>query len=170
MRVRGIQSGFDFLQQPAGFAISESLWEFDSAETYAKAFLIGLSNTLRVAIVGIVLATILGTLVGIGRLSRNFLVRSLCTAYVELFRNVPLLLQLFIWYFVLTRVPAADRRGAAAVAERLLQQERPAVSDSGVGDGPRLAGGWASSAAASRRGSGRVSRAAGTRTRDRCCR
>jgi general L-amino acid transport system permease protein len=108
MRVRGIQSGFDFLQQPAGFAISESLWEFDSAETYAKAFLVGLSNTLRVAVAGIVL-TVLGTLVGIGRLSRNFLVRSLCTAYVEVFRNVPLLLQLFIWYFVLTEfLPPID--------------------------------------------------------------
>ena len=109
MRVRGIQSGFDFLLQPAGFAISESLWEFDSAETYAKAFLIGLSNTLRVAIVGIVLATLLGTLVGIGRLSRNFLVRRLCGVYVESFRNVPLLLQLFIWYFVLTEfLPPID--------------------------------------------------------------
>ena len=109
MRVRGIQSGFDFLLQPAGFAISESLWEFDSAETYAKAFLIGLSNTLRVAIVGIVLATVLGTLVGIGRLSRNFLVRRLCGVYVESFRNVPLLLQLFIWYFVLTEfLPPID--------------------------------------------------------------
>ena len=109
MRVRGIQSGFDFLQQPAGFAISESLWQFDSAETYARAFLTGLSNTLRVAIVGIVLATITGTLVGIGRLSRNFLLRSLCTAYVEAFRNVPLLLQLFIWYFILTEfLPPID--------------------------------------------------------------
>jgi len=109
MRVRGIQSGFDFLLQPAGFAISESLFEFDSAETYAKAFLIGLSNTLRVAVVGIVLATIVGTLVGVGRLSRNFLVRSLCGAYVESFRNVPLLLQLFIWYFVLTEfLPPID--------------------------------------------------------------
>jgi general L-amino acid transport system permease protein len=109
MRVRGIQSGFDFLSQPAGFAISESLFEFDSAETYARAFLIGLSNTLRVAIVGIVLATVVGTLVGIGRLSRNFLVRTLCSAYVESFRNVPLLLQLFIWYFVLTEfLPPID--------------------------------------------------------------
>jgi general L-amino acid transport system permease protein len=109
MRVRGIQSGFDFLQQPAGFAISESLWEFDSSETYLKAFLVGLSNTLRVAIVGIVLATLLGTLIGIGRLSKNFLVRSLCTAYVEAFRNVPLLLQLFIWYFILTEfLPPID--------------------------------------------------------------
>jgi general L-amino acid transport system permease protein len=109
MRVRGIQSGFDFLLQPAGFAISESLFEFDSAETYAKAFLIGLSNTLRVATVGIVLATIVGTLVGIGRLSKNFLLRSACGVYVEAFRNVPLLLQLFIWYFMLTEfLPPID--------------------------------------------------------------
>jgi His/Glu/Gln/Arg/opine family amino acid ABC transporter permease subunit len=109
MRARGIQSGFDFLQQPAGFAISESLWEFDSSDSYAKAYLTGLSNTLRVALLGIVLATITGTLVGIGRLSRNFLIRSLCTAYVELFRNVPLLLQLFIWYFIFTEfLPPID--------------------------------------------------------------
>jgi general L-amino acid transport system permease protein len=109
MRARGIQSGFDFLQQPAGFAISESLWEFDSADSYAKAYLTGLSNTLRVALLGIVLATITGTLVGIGRLSRNFLIRSLCTAYVEVFRNVPLLLQLFIWYFIFTEfLPPID--------------------------------------------------------------
>jgi general L-amino acid transport system permease protein len=75
---------------------------FDSAESYGKAFLVGLSNTLRVAVIGIVAATVLGTLVGIGRLSSNLLVRSVSTAYVELLRNVPLLLQLFIWYFVLT--------------------------------------------------------------------
>jgi general L-amino acid transport system permease protein len=109
MRARGIQSGFDFLKQPAGFAISESLWEFDSADSYLKAYLTGLSNTLRVAIAGIFLATLVGTLIGIGRLSRNFLLRSLSTAYVEMFRNVPLLLQLFIWYFILTEfLPPID--------------------------------------------------------------
>jgi general L-amino acid transport system permease protein len=102
MRVRGIKSGFDFISQPAGFAIGESIVPFDSAESYGKAFVVGLSNTLRVAVVGIVAATLLGTLVGIGRLSRNLLVRSVATAYVELLRNVPVLLQLFIWYFVLT--------------------------------------------------------------------
>ncbi len=104
MRVRGIKSGFDFITQPAGFAIGESVVPFDSSESYGKAFLVGLSNTLRVAVAGIVMATVLGTLVGIGRLSRNLLVRSLCGAYVELVRNVPLLLQLFIWYFVLTEL------------------------------------------------------------------
>jgi general L-amino acid transport system permease protein len=102
MRVRGIQSGFDFITQPAGFAIGESVIEFDSSESYAKAFAVGLSNTFRVAIAGIVFATILGTLVAIGRLSKNFLARTICGAYVDLVRNVPLLLQLFIWYFVLT--------------------------------------------------------------------
>lgn len=102
MRLRGIKSGFDFLVQPAGFGIGESIIPFDSSESYVKAFAVGVSNTLRVAALGIVLATLLGTLIGIGRLSRNFLLRSLCGAYVEFFRNVPLLLQLFIWYFILT--------------------------------------------------------------------
>ena len=102
MRARGIQSGFDFITQPAGFAIGESLIPFDSAESYGKAYAVGLINTLRVAIVGIVAATLLGTLVGVGRLSRNPLVSWLSSAYVEVTRNVPLLLQLFMWYFALT--------------------------------------------------------------------
>jgi general L-amino acid transport system permease protein len=104
MRLRGIQSGFSFILQPAGFAIGETLIPFDSSESYLKAYLVGLGNTLRVALVGIVLATLLGTVIGVGRLSRNLLVRSLCSAYVEVTRNVPLLLQLFIWYFVLTEL------------------------------------------------------------------
>ncbi len=104
MRVRGIQSGFDFLKQPAGFAIGESLYPFDSEQPYWQAFLVGISNTLRVAIVGIVLSTILGTLLGIGRFSRNALVRGLCLTYVEAFRNIPVLLQLLLWYVVLTEV------------------------------------------------------------------
>jgi general L-amino acid transport system permease protein len=109
MRARGIQSGFDFILQPAGFSIGESLMEFDSAESYAKAFAVGLSNTFRVALAGCFFATVLGTLIGVGRLSRNFLVRSLSGAYVDLLRNVPLLLQLFIWYFVLTELlPAIE--------------------------------------------------------------
>ncbi len=109
MRARGIQSGFDFVWQPAGFAIGESLIPFDSSESYLKAYGVGLANTLRVALVGIVAATLLGTLVGIGRLSRNLLVRSLCGAYVEITRNIPLLLQLFMWYFTLTELlPAVE--------------------------------------------------------------
>ncbi len=102
MQARGIQSGFDFLGDPAGFDIGESLFSFDSAEPYWKAYLVGIVNTLRVAILGIILTTILGTLLGVGRFSRNALVRGLCYAYVELFRNVPILLQLLMWYLFLT--------------------------------------------------------------------
>jgi len=102
MKIRGIQSGFDFLSGPAGFDIGESLYPFDSAQPYWQAFLVGLTNTLRVAILGIILTTILGTLLGVGRFSRNALVRGLCYGYVEFFRNVPVLLQLLMWYIVFT--------------------------------------------------------------------
>ena len=102
MRVRGIQSGFDFLTGPAGFDIGELLIPYESVDPYWKAFLVGILNTLRVAIIGIVLTTLLGTLIGIGRFSNNAIVRGLCYAYVELFRNVPVLLQLLVWYLLLT--------------------------------------------------------------------
>lgn len=109
MRARGIQSGFDFLAGSAGFDIGESLYPFDSSEAYWRAFLVGLTNTLRVAIIGIVLTTILGTLLGVGRFSRNALVRGLCLSYVEFFRNIPVLLQLLMWYLLFTEVlPAAS--------------------------------------------------------------
>ncbi len=104
MKVRGIQSGFDFLTSPSGFDIGESLYTFDSSHPYWQAFLIGLTNTLRVAVIGIILTTMLGTLLGVGRFSRNALVRGLCYAYVELFRNVPVLLQLLMWYLFFTEV------------------------------------------------------------------
>jgi len=108
MKIRGIQSGFDFLTGPAGFDIGESLYPFDSAQPYWQAFLVGLTNTLRVAILGIILTTILGTLLGVGRFSRNALVRGVCYAYVEFFRNVPVLLQLLMWYLFFTEaLPAA---------------------------------------------------------------
>ena len=102
MRQRGIQSGFDFLLGTAGFDIGESLFTFDSGESYLQAYLVGVTNTLRVAVLGIVLTTILGTLIGVGRFSRNALVRGLCRMYVEAFRNIPILLQLLMWYLIFT--------------------------------------------------------------------
>ena len=102
MRVRGIQSGFDFLTGPAGFDIGEVLIPYESSDPYWKAFLVGIVNTLRVAIIGIVMTTVLGTLLGVGRFSGNAVVRGLCYGYVELFRNIPVLLQLLVWYLVLT--------------------------------------------------------------------
>jgi general L-amino acid transport system permease protein len=109
MKARGIQSGFDFLMQPAGFDIGEDWIGYDSNNGYWKAFLVGLVNTLRVAIIGIFLTTILGTLLGIGRFSRNALVRGLCYGYVETFRNIPVLLQLLMWYLLFTEyLPQID--------------------------------------------------------------
>ncbi len=104
MKARGIQSGFDFMLGAAGFDIGESLFAFDSGEAYWKAYLVGFTNTLRIAILGIILTTILGTLIGVGRFSRNALVRGLCMAYVEFFRNIPVLLQLLMWYLMFTEV------------------------------------------------------------------
>jgi general L-amino acid transport system permease protein len=108
MRLRGIQSGFDFLTSAAGFDIGESLYPFDSGEPYWRAFLIGVTNTLRVAVIGIILTTLLGTLIGVGRFSRNALVRGLCTAYIEVFRNIPILLQLLMWYLLFTELLPAS--------------------------------------------------------------
>ena len=100
MRLRGIQSGFDFLLQPAGFDIGEGWLHYESTSPYWKAFLVGIVNTLRVAVLGCVLATLLGTLLGMARFSRNALLRGLSYVYVELFRNIPLLLQLLMWYLL----------------------------------------------------------------------
>jgi general L-amino acid transport system permease protein len=110
MAERGIRSGFDFLREPAGFAIGESLLPFDSTDSTLMALAAGLANTLRVALPAIVISTLVGTLVGLGRLSPNLLLRGLCAAYVETLRNVPLLLQLLAWYFVVTDLlpPASE--------------------------------------------------------------
>src|SRR3990170_4246855 len=100
---RRIASGFGFLGREAGFEIGESAFlRYSASDTYLRALLVGLSNTLAVAAIGVVLATILGTTVGLARLSRNFLLKNLSAAYVELARNVPLLVQLFFWYAVIT--------------------------------------------------------------------
>jgi general L-amino acid transport system permease protein len=109
MRLRGIRSGFDFLLQPAGFSIGEGWLPYDASDTYARAFLAGLVNTLRVALPAVVLCTLLGAGVGIARFARNALLRGLCAAYVEVFRNIPLLLQMLAWYLVLTEtLPGVD--------------------------------------------------------------
>lgn len=102
LRERGIQSGFAFLGQSAGFDISESLLPFDASAPLWRAFVVGALNTLKVALPGMVLALVCGSLLGLGRLSRNALLRQLCAAYVELFRNIPLLLQLVLGYVLLT--------------------------------------------------------------------
>src|ERR1700741_2781895 len=93
-----IASGFDFWENTAGFDISQTLIDYTTTSTYGRAFWVGLLNTLLVAGLGIVLATILGFVVGIARLSKNWLVAKLAGGYVEIIRNLPLLLQLLFWY------------------------------------------------------------------------
>ncbi len=98
-----IASGFAFLGREAGFEIGESPFiAYSAADNYGRALIVGLINTIRVAVVGIVLATLLGTLVGLARLSTNWLLARIASAYVEVIRNVPLLVQLFFWYVVIT--------------------------------------------------------------------
>ncbi|PPE67256.1 amino acid ABC transporter permease [Caldimonas caldifontis] len=104
LSTRQIQVGFGFLGREAGFEIAEKLIEYDATHTYARAFGVGLLNTLKVAVLGVVLATVLGTLIGIARLSSNWLLAKLASGYVEVMRNVPLLLQLFVWYGLFTEL------------------------------------------------------------------
>src|SRR5438477_10180411 len=110
LRRQNIASGFGFLDREAAFGIGESLIPYSPADTYARAFLVGLLNTLYVAAFGIVLATIFGAVMGIARLSRNWLISKLAQIYVETFRNIPLLLQLFFWWALLREGAPAPRQ------------------------------------------------------------
>lgn len=103
LAARNITTGFDFLHREAGFAIGESAIAYAPTDTYGRAIWVGLLNTLRISVVGIVAATLLGTVLGVARLSGNWLVSRLAGLYVEIVRNVPLLLQLFFWYAVITQ-------------------------------------------------------------------
>src|SRR6476659_5242172 len=110
LRRQNIATGFGFLDREAAFGIGESLIPYSPADTYARAFFVGLLNTLYVAALGIVLATIFGTMMGIARLSRNWLISKLAQVYVETFRNIPLLLQLFFWWALLRESAPAPRQ------------------------------------------------------------
>jgi general L-amino acid transport system permease protein len=109
LSIRNISTGFDFLRREAGFAIGESVIDYGPQDTYFHAISVGLLNTLRVAVIGIILATIFGTIIGIARLSRNWLVAKLATFYVETMRNIPLLLQLFFWYAIISEFMPGPR-------------------------------------------------------------
>jgi general L-amino acid transport system permease protein len=103
---QGISTGFAFLNQPAGFPVLIHLIEYTDADTYGRAFFVALINTVVISLMGIVLATIIGVVMGLARLSNNWLVARLATVYVETLRNIPLLLQMFFWYFaVLAALP-----------------------------------------------------------------
>jgi general L-amino acid transport system permease protein len=110
LETRRIASGFSFLGREAGFQISESPFlRYSASDTYLEALFVGLANTLRVSLIGILAATLLGATVGVFRLSKNFLLRTLAAAYVEFIRNSPLLVQLFFWYALITEGLPAPR-------------------------------------------------------------
>jgi general L-amino acid transport system permease protein len=96
---RGITSGFGFLDNTAGFGITQHLIDYQESDSYGRVFWVGLLNTLLVSVIGIILATLLGFILGVARLSSNWLIRQLATVYIEIFRNIPPLLQIFFWYF-----------------------------------------------------------------------
>ena len=103
MENRGIDFGFSFLQQEASFDMQFSLMDYDGQDPYWWAYVVALLNTLLVAFLGIIFCTIIGVIVGIARLSPNFLIRNTAAWYVEFFRNIPLLLQIFFWYYAALR-------------------------------------------------------------------
>ncbi|MFN3984166.1 MAG: amino acid ABC transporter permease [Rhodocyclaceae bacterium] len=137
MERRGISTGLGFLDSPAGFGIVMSLIPYSETMTYGRTFWVGLLNTLLVSGLGIILATILGFIVGIGRLSKNWLASKLSAIFVDTFRNVPLLLQIFFWYFAVLRNLPGPREslefaGTFFLSNRGLKLPAP-VPEAGMG-------------------------------------
>jgi len=123
MEARGIRTGFGFMSQPAGFDILLSLIPFEATDSYGRTFFVGLLNTLLVSVISIIFATLLGFLVGVSRLSSNWLVAKVATIFVETFRNIPLLLQIFFWYFaVLATLPGV--RNSISIADSIFVNVR----------------------------------------------
>ena len=119
MEARGIRTGFDFLGNVAGFDILMSLVPYDASKTYFDTFIVGLLNTVLVSVIGIVFSTMLGFVMGVANFSSNWLIRKLSLLYVEVFRNIPVLLQIFFWYFaVLAALPNA--RNSISLGEAIF--------------------------------------------------
>ncbi len=120
IEARGIKTGFGFLNERAGFEISESPIAFDSNSTFFDSFLVGISNTLYVSIIGIIFSTIIGVIIGVARLSKNFLVSKFASTYIEIFRNIPLLLQILFWYNVVLASLPNPRQSIQFGADMIL--------------------------------------------------
>jgi general L-amino acid transport system permease protein len=130
-----ITSGFGFLDQTAGFSVNQSLIPYNESDTYGRVFLVGLLNTLLVAGLGIVLATILGFVIGIARLSPNWLVARLAGGYVELIRNLPLLFQILFWYLAVLRALPGPRQSISLFGEVFLNNRGIIVPAPTAGEG-----------------------------------
>ena len=134
MNKRGIPTGFGFLEEKSGFDILMSLVPYDSDSTYGRTFIVGLLNTLLAGVLGIILATIIGFTMGVARLSNNWVIAKIATFYIEIFRNIPLLIQLFFWYIaVLGALPSAREShslfDAAFLNVRGLYLPKPVAED-----------------------------------------
>jgi general L-amino acid transport system permease protein len=128
-------SGFDFLWNSAGFGINQTLISYDESSTYARVFLVGLLNTLLVAGLGIVFATVLGFVVGIGRLSSNWLLARIAGGYVEIIRNLPLLFQILFWYLAVLSILPQPRQGIPIFGVMFLSNRGLAVPTLQPGEG-----------------------------------
>ncbi len=107
MSAQGIKSGFSFLGTSAGFDVLQSLLPFQTTDSYSKIFIIGILNTILVSVIGIIFATILGFIFGVANFSRNWLIKKIAIIYVEIFRNIPVILQVIFWYTVFNALPIA---------------------------------------------------------------
>lgn len=134
LAVRNISTGFGFWSREAGFAIGESSIPYSPQDTYGRAIVVGLVNTLKVSVIGIVAATLLGTVIGIARLSKNWLINHLASVYVEVMRNVPLLIQLFFWYALITESMPGPRQAWNPIAGVYLSN-RGLITPALVGEG-----------------------------------
>ena len=134
---RGLPLGYNFLSESAGFPISESVLDYDPSLSFGFAFLSGIVNTLKVAILGIIAATILGTLVGLARLSTNWLLSKIALVYIEFHRNIPLLILLFLWFFaVFQQLPPVTESiefpGPVYLNQRGLYMTWPRLTETGT--------------------------------------
>ena len=126
LETRGIASGFGFLSTNTSFDIAETLIEYSPESSYLRAFFVGVLNTLLVSSIGVVFATMLGFAMGIARLSKNFVISKLAAVYVDTLRNIPLLLQLFFWYFAVLR-PLPRPNNAIAWTDSIFLSNRGLV-------------------------------------------
>jgi len=132
---RGITSGFAFLNRAAGFGIVQHLIDYQQGDTYGRVFLVGLLNTLLVSALCILFASILGFFLGLARLSDNWLLRKLSTIYIEIFRNIPPLLQIFFWYFAVLRNLPGPRQAVSALDLMFLSNRGLYIPSPQMGEG-----------------------------------
>src|SRR2546423_3214312 len=140
LEAQRITSGFGFLNNTAGFDVSQSLIPYSGSDTYTRVFLVGLLNTLLVSIIGIFFATLLGFLVALGRLSPNWLLARIAGGYVELIRNLPLLFQILFWYLAVLGTLPGPRQSISIFGEVFLNNRGVIVPAPVMGEGAGIVG------------------------------